>query len=493
MDACYAACALPAATRIVNPTRTDFRLVSAMHYATGILGILIGTVAAILLLPDDYYEPGRMRASVVALSLGLLSGPLASSLTDARVWIRAESVMMAGLIYWLLSEPLGSDYAAYELSRDGIVRAFVLIGLFGALIQLGSKLAQVWHGSFSGVSDPGLDFSREWLFQALMVAAALGLLARLIPCNFSPACMADGLFSARGTGVWNRSSGGTDAFVSHLAYFGYLTVPLTIALHHRTGRIDWRVLLGAALAAVFLVFLIRDGGRRLVGMVLGAGFITWLLLQERLGPKQILIAAAAAWGALLLMQIMFIFRLHEGGIVSSVLSGQAFRFNALENGIHVDNNFHYFVRTLDIIPEFKDHTGWRAIIYWAARPIPRLFWPDKPTTPGIWLPYEFDQMWSAGFTITISAIGDWYIAFGVWSVAIAALAMGFVGGKLVLAWFGPTVRQKLLYSLGLMWLFIGLRSYLELFLMSYPILALYLLGKLRGVVRREPVTASATP
>ena len=63
----------------------------------------------------------------------------------------------------------------------------------------------------------------------------------------------------------------------------------------------------------------------------------------------------------------------------------------------------------------------------------------------------------------------------------------------MLAWFGPTVRQKLLYSLGLMWLFIGLRSYLELFLMSYPILALYLLGKLRGVVRREPVTASATP
>lgn len=476
----------------MNSTSTDFRAVAPMHYATGILGILVGTVAAILLLPDDYYEPGRLRASVVALSLGLLTGPLASSLTDARVWIRAESVMMIGLIYWLLSEPLGADYAAYELTRSGIVRAFVLIGLFAAMIQLGSKLAQVWQGSFTRVSDPGLDFSREWLFQALLIAAGLGLLARLIPCSFSPACMAEGLFSARGTGVWNRGSGGTGAFVSHLAYFGYLTVPLTIALHHRTGRIDWRVMLGALLAGIFLLFLIRDGGRRLVGMVLGAGFVTWLLLQPRFGLKQILIAVASAWGVLVLMQIMFVFRLHEGGIVSSVLSGQAFRFNALENGIHVDNNFHYLVRTLDIIPEFKDHTGWRAIIYWAARPIPRLFWPEKPTTPGIWLPYEFDQMWSAGFTITISAVGDWYIAFGVWSVALAALAMGFFGGKLVLAWFGPTVRQKLLYSLGLMWLFIGLRSYLELFLMSYPILALYLLGKFRGRPR-DAALAAAVP
>ncbi len=464
-----------------------------MNYAVGILGIVVGTIAAILLLPDHYYEPGGLRASVIALALGLLSGPLVSSLTDHRVWIRAESVMMVGLVYWLLTEPLGGSYVAYELTRAGVIKAFSLIGLFAALIQAGSKWAHLSHNSFSRVSSTQQDFSGQWLYNALLICAALGLLARLIPCSFSPACMVDGLFSERGASAWNRGmGGGSEAFVSHLAYFGYLTLPLTIALHHRTGRVDWRVVLGAVLTMLLLLYLVRDGGRRLVGMVLGAGFMTWLLLQPRLGLKQFALAIGAVVALLGLMQVMFIFRLHEGGIVSSIASGKAFSFNPLGDGVHVDNNFHYLVRTIDIIPEFKDYTGWKAIIFWAARPIPRLFWPDKPITPGLSLPYEFNEYWSEGFTITISAIGDWYLAFGAWSVALAALGMGFLGGKLVLVWLGSTVRQKLLYSLGLMWLFIGLRNYLELILMSYPILALYLLGKLT-TARTLPTPAAALP
>ena len=467
----------------------DFRAIGGMHYAAGILSIVIGTIAAIFLLPDNYYEPGQLRASAFALSLGLLMGPLIASVTDIRVWMRAESVMMVGLIYWLLTEPLGSSYVADQLTRDGIIKTFSLIGLFAALIQVGSKLAYVSHSSASKVSNRQQDFSEGWLYKALLICSALGFMARLIPCGFSPTCMMDGLFSARGDSVWNRGmGGGSDAFVSHLAYFGYLTLPLTIALHHRIRRVDWRILLGAVLTVLLLLYLVRDGGRRLVGMVLGAGFMTWLLLQPRLGMKQFAIAAGAAVALLGLMQVMFIFRLQEGGIVSSIISGKAFSFNPLGDGVRVDNNFHYLVRTVDLIPEFKDYTGWKAIIFWAARPIPRLFWPDKPITPGLSLPYEFNEYWSAGFTITISAIGDWYLAFGAWSVALAALLMGFLGGKLVLVWFGPTVRQKLLYSLGLMWLFIGLRNYLELILMSYPILALYVLGKLSTP---QPVPAPA--
>lgn len=442
------------------------------------LAIIVGTIGAMLLLPDDYYEPGQLRASVFVLGLGLLTGPLISAATDTRVWIRAESVMLIGLIYWLLMEPFSSDYSAYELTRAGITKAFGLIGMFGVLILLGSRLAHTWHHSASRVSNAAADFSADWLYRALMVCAALGLLARLIPCGFSPVCMVEGLFSERGVGAWSRGViGGGGAFVSHLQYFGYLALPLTIALHHRTGRIDWRVALGVALTTLFLLFLIKDGGRRLVGMVLGSGMITWLLLQPRLGLREISVGAVSGLLMLMLLQIMAVFRTEQGGIVSGLFSGKAFAVNPLGGGLSVDNNFLFLTRTIDLIPEFKSHTGWEAIVYWAVRPIPRAFWPDKPKGPGINLPHELGQYWSENFTLTISAIGDWYVSFGLWSVAAAALLMGFLGGKLVLVWFGPTVRQKLLYSLGLMWLFIGLRNYLELILMSYPIVALYLLGK----------------
>jgi len=453
--------------------------VAEIRHTVGILGAMLGTLAAILLLPDDYYEPGQLRVSALLLSLGLLSGPVLSSSTDIRAWLRAESVLMVGLIYWLLMEPLGSGYTAYELTRAGVIKGFSLIGLFAVMILIGSKLANTWHNSFSRVSSPTQDFSASWLYNALLVCSALGFLSRLIPCGFSPSCLVDGLLSERGVGAWNRGViGGSGAFALHLAYFGYLTLPLTVAFHHRIGRIDFRVVIGFLLSILFLLFLMKDGGRRLAGMVLGSGLLTWLLLQPRISLKQILIGFAMGVAILALMELMFIFRTETGGVISNFFNGRALGFNPLRSGLRVDNNFEFFVKTLDLIPEFKRFVGWSAILYWLVRPIPRVFWPDKPIGPGISLPFELNQYWSDNFTLTISAIGDWYISYGVVSVTVAALITGFLAGKLGLVWLGPTVRQKLLYSLGLMCLFISLRNYLELILMSYPLLALYFLGKL---------------
>lgn len=450
-----------------------------VSYAVALFGILIGTLAAILLVPADYFEPGQLRASAVCLALGLLVGPMASSLTDLRGWLRAESVMMLGLVYWILTEPLSSSYDAYEITQDGVLRAYAYIGLFAATIQLGSLLAHRWHAQISPLRPSSTEFSDRWLFNVLVYSSLLGMLSKLVPCGFSPECMVDGLFSGRADGPWQQSvTGGAGSLVYQLAYFGYLSLPLTVALHHRVGRIDWRVVIGLILSTIFLLFLIRDGGRRLVGMVTGAALLTWLLLQARIGLRQFVIGGVAGLALMALMEVMLIFRTSEGGIVSRLFSGRAFAENPLDEGIRVDNNFKFLVKTMDLIPQFMPHTGWDAIIYWAVRPIPRVLWPGKPVDPGIDLPWELGERWGEGFTLTVSAIGDWYVAFGLTSVLLAGLMMGFLGGKLVLHWMRPTVRSTVLYSLGAMCLFIGLRSYLELILMSYPILALLLFSKL---------------
>ena len=462
-----------------------------VSYATALLGILIGTLAAILLVPSDYFEPGQLRAAAVCMALGLLVGPLASSLTDLRGWLRAESVMMIGLVYWLLTELLYPSYDAYEITRDGVLRAFLYMGLFSAAIQIGSLLAHRWHSQISPLRPSTNEFSDRWLFNVLIYSSLLGMLSKLVPCDFSPACMVDGLFSGRADGPWQQSVTG-GSLVYQLAYFGYLSLPLTVALHHRVGRIDWRVVIGLILSTIFLLFLIRDGGRRLVGMVTGAALLTWLLLQPRIGLRQFAIGGVAGVALLALLEMMLVFRTSEGGIVSRLFSGRAFEENPLDEGIRVDNNFKFLVKTLDLIPEFMPHTGWDAIIYWAGRPIPRALWPGKPINPGIDLPWELGERWGEGFTLTVSAIGDWYVAFGLVSILLAGLMMGFLGGKLVLHWMRPTVRNTVLYSLGAMCLFIGLRSYLELILMSYPILALLLFSKLTSWLpdSRLPFTRS---
>lgn len=463
-----------------------------VSYASAALAIVVGTLAAILVLPHDYYEPGGLRASAVCLTLGLLAGPMLSSLSDLRGWLRAESIMMLGLVYWLLTELFYADYSAYQLTQDGVIRAYTYIGMFALSIQFGSWLAHHWRLGRRD-SPPPPDFSDNWLFAALVVCSVLGLLARLIPCGFSPECVAEGLFGSRAVGAWNQGTlGGSGAFVHHLGYFGYLSLPLTVALHHRAGRINWRVVLGVLLTLFFLLFLIKDGGRRLVGMVAGSGLLTWLLLQRRMGPRQVATGAIAGLALLALMELMLVFRLSEGGIVSNLFSGRAFELNPLEEGPKVDNNFNSLVRTLDLIPQFEPHTGWEAIIYWIVRPIPRALWPGKPINPGIDIPWELHERWGEGFTLTISAVGDWYIAFGLISVVLAGLMMGFLGGRLVMAWMRPRLRDTVLYSLGAMCLFIGLRSYLELILMSYPILALLVIEKItmKRAARQLAVSAA---
>lgn len=452
-----------------------------MHYLVAIFGIVLGTAAAILILPHNYYDAGQLRLSAILLATGLLSGPMVSSLMDLRGWLRAESVMMIGLVYWLLTELFYPDYTANQLSRDAVVRAFFYIGLFAACIQLGSAAAYRWHGQHFKQRPAREDFSPDWLFGALIICSILGLMARLIPCQFSTDCVIEGLFGSRQIGPWTLGAGSgasNSALVTHLNYFGYLSLPLTVALHHRLGRINLRVLIGLALTVFFMLFLIKDGGRRLVGMVAGSGLLTWLLLRPRLGLREIAIGGLAGLMLLAMMEMMMTFRLADGGVVGSLFSGQAFERNPLKGGVRVDNNFNSMVRVMDLIPEFAPHTGWDAVIYWIVRPIPRSLWPNKPINPGIDIPQEFGERWSDGYTMTLSAIGDWYIAFGIWSLIIAALCTGYLGCRLVMAWFKPNLRDTVLYSLGAMCMFIGLRSYLELILMSYPIMALLLVERL---------------
>jgi len=467
--------------------------VPPVNYAMALLGLVLGTVTAIVALPSDYYEPGGLTFSALLLAAGLLTGPFVSSLTDPRGWLRAESVMMLGLVYWLLTELLSTDYEAYQLTRDGIIRAFVYIGLFAAMIQLGSAIAHRWHAEFFKPRPSPPDFSADWLFNALMACSLLGLLARVIPCEFSPECLSEGLFGARQMGAWTRGmKGDSGAFVQHLGYFGYLSLPLTVALHYRVRRIDWRVAAGLVLTVIFMLFLIKDGGRRLVGMVAGSGLLTWLLLRPRLNLRELVIGGGAGLLLLALMEVMLMFRLSSGGVLENLFSGRAFESNPLEEGVKVDNNFNSLVRTLDLIPQFEPFTGWDSVVYWAVRPIPRVLWPEKPINPGVDIPTALGKNWGPGFSLTLSAVGDWYIGFGIWSIALAGLGMGFLGGRLVLAWFKPTLRQTMLYSLGAMCLFIGLRSYLELILMSYPILALLLIERLTQM-RNARLHAVAQP
>ena len=97
--------------------------------------------------------------------------------------------------------------------------------------------------------------------------------------DFDPSLMIAALGWCRFCAPWSTGTfGGWDAFFVNLKYFGYVLPSLTVLLAHREGWVRPKAIVSAILSLIFVVFLAQEGGRRVIGVTVGAGIITWLLL-----------------------------------------------------------------------------------------------------------------------------------------------------------------------------------------------------------------------
>jgi hypothetical protein len=261
--------------------------------------------------------------------------------------------------------------------------------------------------------------------------------------------------------------GGWYAVVEHLAYFGYLLPTLTVLIFLKKRRLlEAPVLLGAALSVIFLPFVMQGGGRRVLGMCLGSALFTWMTtIRRTLKIKHVFLILGAAVVILLLMDAMLANRMR--GAVEFSYQSDDFHY------VRVDDNFLRFAQNMEIVPLYQPHTGFDWLFWVLARPIPRALWPGKPLGPG------FDLSSYLGITASLScsSVAEWYVAFGWTGVVVAGLLYGrlcrFWGQMLDGAF--PAASAGL-YGLGILALFISVRSMIELILMSYPLLAWLVIG-----------------
>ena len=108
-------------------------------------------------------------------------------------------------------------------------------------------------------------------------------------------------------------------------------------------------------------------------------------------------------------------------------------------------------------------------MYAAVRPIPRVFWPDKPIDPGFDLSRAVGMK---GVSLSMSIIGEWYLGWGWPAIFIG----GWIHGRLAKA--ANTLRDQgkassnpIVYGLAVMVLVAGMRSMLDLIIMSYALVA----------------------
>jgi hypothetical protein len=227
-----------------------------------------------------------------------------------------------------------------------------------------------------------------------------------------------------------------------------------------------------------VLFLAQAGARRIIGVVVGAALLTWLLLQGRLRPKFLIGGLIGVTVLLVFMELMAQYR--NAGFESEASSES----NVL---VRVDDNFLRVSQIVHFIPDVQAYVGFQPVYYALSLPVPRALWPDKPSDPG----YNLTELLGGrGVGLSTSLIGELYAMYGLIVVFIGGLIFGRIANMWNKILDVPGADKSIIYSLGTMALFAGLRSMQELVIMSYGLLGWLVIARLLPGNRSEAIARS---
>lgn len=445
----------------------------------GLVSAVVGTSVAYLLIPVDVYRWGALFPAAVAMTVAMFVPIVVAAWKNTKSVLRVEHMVCFGIVYWLFLDLLQNAYVMDNVTPDGVVGAVVAVGLFMIGFWL-SNLFPPFRVPRFLVRSTYIPMDADRTFQLSIVFFLLGMFNYWYASDFDFQRMFGALLLNRWQAPWARPAyGGWWAFRDHMQYFGYVLPTLTAVMIVHRGLVHPQTFVSLLLSATILAFLAQTGGRRLVGVTVGAGILFWMIASPKLTLRRMVVAGALFAGLLFFMQIILEYR--DTGFIRYFYEDE---LRLKREYVHVDDNILRLAQTIDLIPAQFPYVGEKRIVYTLVRPVPRALWEDKPTDPGFDLAKALAQP-GVQIQYTLSVIGDWYMMYGFWTVFIG----GFVYGRLASMWSGMAtvndeVVSKLLYSLGAMAIFASLRNLDELVLQSYTILAWFAVSAL--LAKRVP-------
>lgn len=448
--------------------------------------IACGGIVAVEALPSQGpYLPRELFPAALALSLGLLGGLAWSGMRSVTSVFRTENLLCFGLFYWLLLDlVIGAGYLGL-VTRQAIAGSLVAITLFGVALWTGSLLTGIFllaPGSAAGRAAPEL--GTRFLFGAALVCGVLGMARVVVGCRFSLGCIIDAYYQPRFSAVWQQvdAFGPFDTLFMFTRYFGFVVLPLTVALINREGRLSWRSATTLLLGLVCLAFMIADGGRRDVGTVVGASLLVWALMKQRVRLHELAVVFGVAGALVLLMQFMLVAR--DIGVAAAFDKSVApTTISARPLGI-VDRNFRFLANIVELVPDRYPHNGWQGVAYATTLWIPGGLVPREWQRRSLDLPRVLGMQVGPRYSWTCSAVGDLYLIGGFAAVIAGGLLFGMLA-RLVSRLLRPGVTSghAILYALLTMTLFLSLRALHELFVTGLIVLAFLALVAARRVLR----------
>jgi hypothetical protein len=455
-----------------------------------LISTTMATLLAVIMIPDNSAEPGALFYPALVMSAGLAIGPLLAALRNPKALLRGEALLAIAPIYWLLLDLLQGVYPLDGIAPDEIRQAFLAIGLFVVTVWIGAA-RRSWRIPNVLIRSVSQEFSVSMYFALALACFFLGMLNFAIPCNFNVFEMVHYLGQERWAAPWGRGQlGGWDAFLDHLQYFGYLLPILSVVIVRRVGLRNPRTIICTAMSIVMTLFLAQSGSRRVIGVVAGMALVLWILDQRQLRVKHLITTVVAVLALLLTLQIMLEYR-NVGlsmlvGTGELTVNGFEKRQMLEEEHLRVDDNFYRLCQIIQLIPKSHGFVYHNYLVYVFVRPVPRVFWPEKPVDPGFDLP---TALGIEGVSYSYSVIGELYMSLGFIGIALGGWFYGrissFARGLLSRS---TTQGALVVYSIIVMALFSGMRSILELILVSYVVLAWVGLSQLFIKLRRAKAT-----
>jgi len=444
--------------------------------AVGFVAVVIATViATVVLFPERPSPPGALALPALVLTIGIMFIPLTRLMSGSPDLTNADSFVSLGFVFWLLLDLLQGAYDLRDASDWALRMALISIGVSAAAMWIGMA-GREWRAPkwLAGVAQTPLE--TRTIVRLVPICFALGMLNYAYAVDFDIPRMFSYLGTNRWSAPWQRGQlGGWSSFIDQMPYFGYVLPSLTALLIARRGLLRAESLFAVGCSIVMLLFLSQGGGRRIIGVTAGAALLVWVQAHPGIRLKNILVvgvgAIAMAWAS------QFLLNIRSEGLENFLERG-----SSEVDYFHVDDNFLRLAQVIDIVPQDHPYVGWQQLIYTIVRPVPRVFWPNKPVNPGFDLS---DEVGMRGLSLTTSIIGEWYLSFG-W---IAVVIGGWLHGRLAkaantLRFQGDSAQNPIVYALAVMVLVAGMRSMLDLVIMSYALVAWW--GVNRYLSKRAP-------
>ncbi len=433
----------------------------------------MATTLSILLIPEDPSAEGSLFYPALVMSAGLAIAPVAAALRYPKALLRGESLLSLAPIYWLLLDLLQGVYGLQDITADEVRQAFLAIGIFVLMMWM-AAIRRPWRIPQVVISSVSQEFSVNTYFALAVACFLLGMLNYAVPCDFNVFEMVHYLGEERWAAPWGRGQlGGWDAFLDHLQYFGYLLPVLTVVMMRRAGVRNVRTIICIAMSFVIALFLAQSGSRRVIGVIGGMALVLWILDQRRLRIKHLFTTVFAVVVLLVTLQLMLEYRNVGLSVLvgkGEISSGRYEKRQIIEEQhLRVDDNFYRLCQIIQLIPESYPFVYHKYLIYVIVRPVPRVFWPGKPVDAGFDLPTALGV---EGVSYSYSVIGELYMSLGFIGIALGGWFYGRVASMASGLLARCTTQGALvIYSIVVMALFSGMRSILELILVSYVVLA----------------------